>query len=139
VVAVRDGDSFAVVRGAGGAEGEIRIFGIDAPERSQPWSKRAREALAKRVLGKTVRIEPVERDRYERIVGHVFAGEACVGCEQVREGHAWVYRRYTTSSALLELEAEARAAKRGLWSLPEGERIPPWEWRHGSAGAARPR
>lgn len=27
------------------------------------------------------------------------------------------------------LEAAARDAKRGLWSLPEADRIPPWDWR----------
>ncbi|WP_272874700.1 thermonuclease family protein [Roseomonas haemaphysalidis] len=47
----------------------------------------------------------------------------------VRGGHAWVYRQYMTDRSLLPLEAEARAARRGLWSLPERERIPPWAWR----------
>lgn len=125
---VRDGDSFEVVRSTGAKE-EIRIFGIDAPERSQPWSRRSREALERRVAGGTLRIEPVERDGYERIVAWVHAGDVCVGCEQVREGNAWVYRRYTDSKLLLGLEAEARAARRGLWSLPEKEQIPPWDWR----------
>ncbi|MBO1081646.1 thermonuclease family protein [Roseomonas sp. 573] len=49
--------------------------------------------------------------------------------ELVRGGHAWVYRQYMTDRSLLPLEAEARAARRGLWSLPERERIPPWAWR----------
>lgn len=141
MVHVRDGDSFAVVRSSGATE-EIRIFGIDAPERQQPWSRRAREALTQLVHDEVVRIEPVERDPYERIVAWVHAGGACVGCALLREGHAWVYRRYTDSELLLGLEAEARAARRGLWALPEPERVPPWEWRHGHGrrepGAALP-
>jgi endonuclease YncB( thermonuclease family) len=128
---VKDGDSFEAVRTGSGREQRlgVRIFGIDAPERGQPWSRRAREALAQRVLGKTVRIAPVDVDRYGRTVGEVSADGVCIACEQLRAGHAWVYRRYTVSPALLDLEAEARAAKRGLWSLPERERVPPWEWR----------
>ena len=26
-------------------------------------------------------------------------------------------------------EEEAQDAQRGLWSLPESQRVPPWEWR----------
>jgi endonuclease YncB( thermonuclease family) len=47
----------------------------------------------------------------------------------VRRGAAWVFRRYSRDPSLLRLEGEARAARRGLWALPEAERAPPWEWR----------
>jgi endonuclease YncB( thermonuclease family) len=136
VVRIADGDSFAVARSSAASKEEIRIFGIDAPERGQPWSRRAREALSERVFGKIVRIEPVERDRHDRIVARVTADGVPVGDQQVREGHAWVFRRYTDSKALLALESEARTARRGLWSLPEAEQVPPWEWRRGVREAA---
>jgi hypothetical protein len=58
-----------------------------------------------------------------------------VGCELVREGNAWVYRKYTDDAVLYQLEAEARAARRGIWSLPQAQQTPPWEWRH-AAGLA---
>jgi hypothetical protein len=29
----------------------------------------------------------------------------------------------------ISLGMEARADERGLWGLPEAERVPPWEWR----------
>jgi len=61
--------------------------------------------------------------------GRVFAGAQDVNAEMVRRGAAWVYRRYSDDPALLHLEQEARTARRGLWALPEAERIPPWEWR----------
>ena len=143
VVAVKDGDSIEVVREVGEREEvlEIRLSGIDAPERGQPWAKQAREALGRRVSGKTVRINAVTTDRYGRTVGEVYADDVCVGCELLREGHAWVYRRYTTDPVLLGLEAEARAARRGLWSLPAAQQVPPWEWRRGmreSGGGAPP-
>lgn len=47
----------------------------------------------------------------------------------VRRGAAWVYRKYAKDQNLYVLEDEARAAKRGLWRLPEVQRVPPWEWR----------
>lgn len=52
-----------------------------------------------------------------------------VNTEMVRRGAAWVFRRYSDDPALLRLEAEARADRRGLWALPEAGRVPPWEWR----------
>ncbi len=45
----------------------------------------------------------------------------------VEEGWCWWYRTYATGDAVLEgLEAEARAAKKGLWADPQP--MPPWEW-----------
>ena len=45
------------------------------------------------------------------------------------KSHAWVYKKYAKDPMLYQLEDEARASQRGLWSLAESERIPPWEWR----------
>lgn len=127
VIAILDGDTIDVL--VDRQPRRIRLSGIDAPERGQPWSSRAKQALAARVHGKDVRINAVTTDRYGRTVGEVYADGVCVGCELVREGHVWVYRAYTDDPVLLELEADARQHRRGLWSLPESERIPPWDWR----------
>jgi endonuclease YncB( thermonuclease family) len=128
VVRVFDGDTIEVL--VGRQPRRVRLSGIDTPERGQPWAERAKQALARRVLRKEVRVNDVGTDRYGRTLGEVYADNVCVGCELVREGNAWVYRRYTNDEVLYELEAEARAAHRGLWSLPEAQRVPPWEWRH---------
>ena len=127
VVAVFDGDTIEVL--VDGEPRRIRLAGIDTPERGQPWAERSKQALAERTFGKEVQINEVAVDRYGRTVGELYADDVCVGCELVREGHAWVYRRFTDDPVLLELEDEARAAKRGLWGLPESQRTPPWEWR----------
>jgi endonuclease YncB( thermonuclease family) len=137
VVRIADGDSFSVQRGSAAPKEDIRIFGIDAPERGQPWSRRSREALSERVFGKVVRIEPVDRDRHGRTVARVHADGVSLGEAQLRDGHAWVYRKYDHSKAALALEAEARAARRGLWSLPEPP-VPPWEWRRGAGAPGAP-
>jgi len=54
----------------------------------------------------------------------------------VKQGAAWVYRQFARDRSLLTLEAEARAAQRGLWGLPETERCPPWDWRRGTCNTA---
>jgi len=127
VVGVVDGDTIDVL--VGEEQRRIRLAGIDTPERGQPWATQARQALAERVFGKDVRINQVTVDRFGRTVGEVYAADVCVGCELVRDGHAWVYRRYSNDPVLLELEAEAQREKRGLWGLPEAQRIAPWDWR----------
>jgi endonuclease YncB( thermonuclease family) len=137
VVGVIDGDTIDVLVSADLRR--IRIADIDTPERGQPWAQRSKQALSRRVFGKEVRINEVAVDAYGRTVGEVYADNVCVGCELVREGHAWVYRAYSKDPVLLELEAEAREDRRGLWGLPEASRVPPWEWRRrGSRGGPDP-
>jgi hypothetical protein len=41
-------------------------------------------------------------------------------------------RTYSDDNELYELERTAKAERRGLWSLPEFERVSPWEHRNGS-------
>jgi len=127
VVAVIDGDTIEVLVDA--ERLRVRLADIDTPERGQPWAAHSKRALSQRVFGKQVRVNAVTVDRYGRTVGEVYADDVCVGCELVREGHAWVYRRFSDDAVLIELETQARAERRGLWGLPESERVPPWEWR----------
>ena len=49
----------------------IRLAGIDAPEKNQPYGDVSTQGLIELVSGKTVTIEYKKRDRYERIVGKV--------------------------------------------------------------------
>ncbi|NNM20881.1 MAG: nuclease [Gammaproteobacteria bacterium] len=126
---VYDGDSFLVKRGRN--EIEIRLYGIDAPEKAQPWSAEARKALDKLIGGRMLRIDPVETDRYDRIVARVYRADddLYVNAEMIRQGHAWVYRRYTDERKLLASEKLARRDDAGLWGLPGQQRQAPWDWR----------
>jgi endonuclease YncB( thermonuclease family) len=137
VIGVKDGDSIETL--VDEQPIEIRIYGIDTPERAQPWSARAKKATSALVFGKIVRIVERDLDRYDRTVAEIFVGEVCVACALVRDGHAWVYRKYTDDPHLLALEARAREERVGLWGLPESERVPPWDWRRGKRNASEER
>ncbi len=128
VVAVADGDTLTVLTDAG-QQLRIRLAEIDTPETAQPYGPRARRELTDLAFGKEVRVAVQDTDRYGRTVGRVRARGQDINAELVRRGAAWVYRQYSHDAALLTLEAEARAARRGLWALPESQRVPPWEWR----------
>lgn len=145
VVAVHDGDTLSVRLGS--VTERVRLAQIDAPERGQPWGRRAREALARLAARRTARLVVVDRDSYGRVVADLYVGELFVNEALVRSGDAWAYPRYLRSPLILEAEDEARRAGRGLWRLPAADREPPWEWRrtqrreHGSrreGGAAPP-
>jgi len=137
VIAITDGDTIRLLT-LEKRQVRIRLAEIDTPERGQPYSSRAREALAELVFRKPVTVVYVDTDRYGRTVGRVYVDGLDVNAELVRRGAAWVYRKYARDDSLYRLEDEARTAQRGIWSLPEVQRIPPWEWRRRERGGAEP-
>ena len=140
VVGVSDGDTLTLLvpDGASFKQVKIRLGQIDTPESGQPYGQRAKQALSDLAFGKEARVVVQDTDRYGRTVGRVYVGSVDVNAELVKQGAAWVYRQYLKEQSLLALESEAKAAKRGLWGLPEAERMPPWEWRHGGKAQASP-
>jgi endonuclease YncB( thermonuclease family) len=125
VVKVHDGDTVTVL--AAGVERRVRLVGIDAPERGQPYASASRRGLAGRVGGRVVRVIERGTDSYGRTLGRVLVAGSDANAAQVRDGYAWVFRRFENDPALIAQEAEAKAAGRGLWRDPEP--LPPWVWR----------
>jgi endonuclease YncB( thermonuclease family) len=137
VVAVHDGDTLSLRTGS--TTERVRLAQIDAPERGQPWGRRARQALVRLAEHRTARLVIVDRDDYGRTVADVYVGEAFVNEALVRSGDAWAYPRYVRQPQILAAEDDARRAGRGLWRLPAGEREPPWEWRRKHRRGSRSR
>ncbi len=108
---------------------KIRLAEIDTPEKDQPYGNKAKQALSDLVFGESVRIKVETTDRYGRTVGKVYLGDMNINAELVKNGHAWVYRKYAKDQNLYELEAEARENQLGFWALSEEQKIAPWEWR----------
>ena len=127
VVGITDGDTISTL--CGGLETKIRLAGIDSPEERQPYGKRAKSFTADLAYGQYVAIVEKDKDRYGRIVADVILPDGRnLNQELVRTGLAWWYARYAPEDETLKaLEAEARAARRGLWA--DSEPVAPWEWR----------
>lgn len=126
VVRIADGDTVTVLVG-GDHQVKVRLFGIDAPERGQDYSRKSREALAELVFEKEVRVVVHDKDRYGRTVGDIYIGNTLVNEKMIRDGWAWNYVRYSHSKRYAELEREAREAQKGLWA--DKAPVPPWEYR----------
>lgn len=131
VVKVADGDTVTVLD-ADQVQHRVRLAGIDAPESNQPFGQAAKEALVKRVAGRTVAVEWHKRDQYDRLIGKVISDGTDAGLAQVRAGLAWWYRRFATEQTPVDrtiyedAEAKAKASRRGLWSGPDP--VAPWDW-----------
>jgi micrococcal nuclease len=128
VVAISDGDTLTILDSSK-RQIKVRLAEIDTPESKQPYGTRSKQELSKLAFNKTAVVKAQSTDRYKRVVGRVYVGSVDVNAELVRRGSAWVYRQYAKDKKLFLLEDQARKKRVGLWSLPESERTPPWEWR----------
>jgi endonuclease YncB( thermonuclease family) len=127
VIGIADGDTISVLYN--GQRERIRLWGIDAPEKRQVFGTKAKRFMADLAFGKTVSVQPMDIDRWQRTVAIVILPDGRnLNREIVRAGLAWWYERYAPGDAELErLEIEARRARRGLWTDPDP--MPPWECR----------
>jgi len=125
VVKVADGDTITVLRDR--EQIKIRLAGIDAPEKAQPFGNVARQSMSEMLFGREVRVVEQGRDRYGRTIGRVYQGDVDVSAVQIKQGMAWVYRKYSKEAALYQLEDEAKQHRLGLWA--DTEPTPPWAWR----------
>ena len=140
VVGIADGDTVTLLVEKAGrpSQTRLRLTEIDTPERGQPWGTRARQALADKVFRQQVRVLSEGEDRYGRLLGKIYLDGRDINREMVREGHAWAYRQYLSDESLLDDERRARQAGAGLWSLPQAQHVPPWQWRRGTRVANTP-
>jgi endonuclease YncB( thermonuclease family) len=129
VVAVTDGDTLKARCGEAGAYEQVivRLAEVDAPEKRQPFGERSKRALSDLCFGVQATIRPMTRDRYGRTVARVECRGHDASAEQVRQGMAWRFVRYSTDPAMQPLEDAARGARAGLWADPAP--VAPWEWR----------
>ena len=131
VVGVTDGDTLTVLRvqGEKREEVKVRLYGIDAPEKSQPFYAQSKATASALVFGKVVDVQAKGKDRYGRTLAEVISEDKwSLNRALVWYGMAWWYKKYAPKNKDLEkLESEARKAKRGLWT--DAAPVPPWQWR----------
>ncbi|WP_414643572.1 thermonuclease family protein [Brevundimonas sp.] len=113
---------------------------MDAPEGSQTCDvsgspvrcgQRAALVLSDLLGHRPVVCEPLDTDRYGRTVARCLSGGRDIAQFMVAEGWATAYRRY--SMDYVGAEAEARAARRGVWA---GEFVQPEDYRRERRGGS---
>lgn len=132
VIGVADGDTITILDSSN-TQFKIRLSGIDAPEKKQPYGNASKKSLSTLVYGKEVTVEWLKRDRYQRVVGKVLVNGVDVNLEQIKRGMAWFFKHYQNEQPpqdrldYAEAQDAAEQGRLGLWS--EDEPTPPWEFR----------
>lgn len=132
VVSVTDGDTVRILD-PDKTEHRVRLSGIDAPERGQPFGTASRDHLSGMIAGKTVIVESSKTDRYGRVLGKILLEGRDINLEQVEAGFAWWYRYYAEEQSpadrrrYADAEETAQKERRGLWV--ESDPINPYDWR----------
>ena len=125
---VYDGDMLVLM---GGSRARIiRLDGIDAPERDQPYGPVATAALEYMVGRAIYYVETDKYDEYAAVVATLYHSKEGynINASLVCAGFAWWYERYAPDNQSLEdCQKEAREAPKGLWE--DDAPMPPWEWR----------
>ena len=121
---VADGDTLRVKPASGGAPVSVRIRDIDAPEICQSGGAASREALNGRVRGRAVKVSGKARDAYGRLVAGVTVDDQDVGQWMVLQGQAWATGRRPGTGLYAVQQAQAQAARRGIFGLNQGAGAP---------------
>lgn len=131
VVEVIDGDTLRIDPPLGDVD-QVRLAGIqgvkpplDRPaDRPWPLALQANQALTELAQGEAIRLAAADRrvDRYGRLLAQVYLADGrWLQGELLRAGLARVATSLdsrTQAQEMLAIEAEARAARRGLWASP---------------------
>ena len=126
VVSIHDGDTITILQNK--QQIKVRLFGIDAPEKKQPYGQKSKQFLSNLIAGRSVEIQEKGKDRYKRVLGIVYLDGQDINEQMVLNGYAWAYVKYSKIYAGQELKA--RSQNLGLWQ--DKKPITPWEWRKGS-------
>lgn len=132
VIRIADGDTLTVLD-AGHHPIRVRILGIDAPEKQQPFGERARQSLAELAFNQVASLSETRTDRYGRTVAKVEVNGRDIGLEQIRRGYAWHYKAYERDqpredrTRYADAERSAKQQRAGLWL--NATPTPPWDWR----------
>lgn len=135
VVGVVDGDTVDILT-VEREQVRIRLAGIDAPEKAQPYGQRSKQKMSDLVFDKNAEVDFTKRDRYGRIIGKVMVNGRDASLGLLDAGLAWHYKKYAGEQSASDratyanAEDAARSSRIGLWrdELP----IAPWDWRRGN-------
>lgn len=132
IVGVADGDTVTLLD-ADKRQHKIRLDGIDAPEKGQPFGMASKRSLSDLAFNRDALAECGKVDRYGREVCRVLVGGADVGLSQIEAGLAWYFKRYAKELPpdrrvqYDDMEKQAKSSRRGLWA--DAEPVAPWDWR----------
>ena len=131
VASVINGDTMHVLHDK--KEVQVCLYGVETPEESQPYGRKAKKIISALVAGKTIDVSIIDRNRSGCDAGLVTVGSKNMNRTLVETGYAWVDDQFCKQSFCGDwkgLELQAKSAKIGLWQ--DASPTPPWQWRRGN-------
>jgi endonuclease YncB( thermonuclease family) len=120
VVSVTDGDTIAVR--IDGVEYELRLLGINAPERSECWGPESTAHLSELLTGRNLLLVPGEddTDQFGRLLRYVYLdetdGPVFINSEMIESGNAiGMSNGHEYERSFKSLEATAFQSGLGMW------------------------
>ena len=114
VTKIIDGDTIVITGGQ-----RIRLLGIDAAEKGEPFYKEAKSRLEELIEQKNITLEKEgeNKDRYGRLLRYVFLDNKNINLLLVEEGLArcYFYGKSKYQNLCAEKEEQAIKEKIGLW------------------------
>ena len=116
IVSIADGDTVRARVEGSGRTLRIRLEGIDAPERGEPFSTQARNATRVMLFNRQVQLKVTDVDRYDRVVARIVLDGKDSSLELVQAGLACHFTRFANDPLLAKAQLSARTAGRGFWA-----------------------
>jgi endonuclease YncB( thermonuclease family) len=119
---------------------EIRLFGIDTPEKTQAFGQIARNFTGGKASKGEIRVESITKtkDHDGKTMAIVFVNGINLNEQIVSQGFGWVSRQHCNESFCadwLKLESNAKASHKGLWA--DTNPSPPWEYRQNQLSGSK--
>ncbi len=130
VVRVSEGDLLVISHD--GKEKKYRLYGVECPERGQPYWEKALGLVTFLTEDRVVEVNPVYQglDGYQNVLLRIQGTKEYLNQQLVAYGLAWVRPEECSSHMCAEwkrLQEMARTRLIGLWA--DKHPIPPWEWK----------
>ncbi len=114
-IRVLDGDSFELE--LAGQPVEVRLLGINTPEREECFGPEARIRATDLTAGARISVTGDTYDQFGRLLGYLFADGVLINAELVRSGHALAQSNdHELRGDFKELEARAAETGAGMWN-----------------------
>ena len=129
---VYDGDTFTLrvqekIIEKGFFTYQIRLYGVDAPERGRKGTKTATGAASSKSLlswlieKEEIEVDVMYLDKYNRVVGEVWMKGECINILLLRVGAVRAYEKFLLEKDIKHYKEEeefAKLEKKGIWRYP---------------------
>ena len=123
VIRVVDGDTYQMLKGK--RIFTVRLLNVDAPETKQIFGEAAKDSVSKLILGKTVVVDSLKLDLYNRLLASVTINGKALDSIMVSNGWAWHYIEYSNKPELAIMQETAIDKHLGLWKCGTSNVCPP--------------